>query len=208
MNLRNLFIASLVFSLAACATNPGNQAQKDTSVNGAEVIGEKLLAAPPAGWHNIYSLNNNITRLTDFVPAEETESEWSTKLSFESHQSLAEVDPISIVMGELDSTSSTCEPIESFNLFSGEENNYPTSVRLTFCGENAHSGLGEVSISKVIQGNDYLYIIKLLNRRPVFTDSDHAMPEAEIAAWAQYFSDISLCDETRDAHPCPTPTDE
>jgi hypothetical protein len=208
MNLRFIIFASLALSLVACANQPADEVQNSSSADAIEVPGEKLLAAPPAGWNTIYSLNNGITRLTDFVPAAESVSDWSTKLSFESHQTLADVDPISIIMGELDSTSDTCEPIESFNLFSGDENNYPTSVRITFCGENAHSGLGEVSISKVIQGNDFLYIIKLLNRRPTFTDSDHAMPKTEIAAWAQYFSEITLCDETRAAHPCLTPTDE
>jgi hypothetical protein len=106
-------------------------------------------------------------------------------------------------MGELERIGDTCEKVESFNLFSGLENNYPTSVRLTFCGENAHSNRGEVSLTKSIQGNDYLYIIKLLHLVEPFTEQDTGVSEEQIAGWAQYFSGISVCDDTVVKHACP-----
>lgn len=171
------------------------------------VSGERLLANPPSGWQQIYSLNTEKTRLVDYVPGNETEDEWKTKISFESHQSLVDVDPISILMGELDATRQNCENIESFNLYSGVENNYPTSVRLTFCGENAHTGEGEVTISKAIQANDYLYLIKLLHRVPAFTSNDNNVSEQQIASWADYFGKLSVCDDRDEAHPCNTPAE-
>lgn len=170
--------------------------------------GEKLLATPPPEWIQTYSLNTEKTRLVDFVPPSETIDDWKTKLSFESHQSLIEVDPISILMGELDAARQNCEKIESFNLFSGLENEYPTSVRLTFCGENAHTREGEITISKAIQGGNFLYLIKLLRRVPAFTALENTLSEREIAAWADYFGRITLCDETSPEHPCPTPSEE
>lgn len=163
--------------------------------------GERLVAAPPSGWQQIYTLNTVKTRLADFVPEDESEAAWKTKLSYESHQSLTEVDPIAILMGELDSVRQNCEKIESFNLFSGLENNYPTSVRLTFCGENAHTGEGEVTISKAIQGQDYLYLVKLLHRVPPFDGEDSGVTEQQIASWSDYFGQIRVCDDTTD-HPC------
>jgi hypothetical protein len=172
------------------------------------VTGEKLIAEPPKDWQNIYSLNGSATRLTDFIPADENKDAWSTKVSFEAHQSLSDTDPITIVMGELERIGETCELVESFNLFSGMENNYPTSVRLTFCGENAHSNRGEISFTKSIQGNDYLYIIKLLHLVDPFTDKDASVSEVQIAQWAQYFSSISVCDDTVAKHACPSPTAE
>tara|TARA_R110002072_G_scaffold104099_2_gene228429 strand:- start:9106 stop:9708 length:603 start_codon:yes stop_codon:yes gene_type:complete len=171
------------------------------------VIGEKLIAQPPTDWQNIYSLNNGTTRLTDFIPPEETKNNWSTKISFESHKSLADVDPITIVMGDLDHTSDTCEAVQSFNLFSGVENNYPTSVRLTFCGKNAHSQQGEVSMTKSIQGNEYLYIIKMLTRVEPFVTEQSSITKQQIAVWSQYFSDISVCDDTSQEHACPAPAE-
>lgn len=169
-------------------------------------VNERLIAEPPQKWHQIYSLNTDKTRLVDFVPENESREEWKTKLSYESHQTLTEVDPISILMGELDQVQQNCEDIESFNLFSGVENNYPTSVRLTFCGENAHTGEGEITISKAIQGTEYLYIIKLLHRVEAFTGNKDVVTEQQMASWSDYFGQIRVCDDSTE-HPC-TPLEE
>lgn len=164
---------------------------------------ERLLAEPPIEWQQIYSLNTDKTRLVDFVPGNESDSDWKTKVSFESHQSLTEVDPITILMGELDQTRQSCENIESFNLYSGLENNYPTSVRLTFCGENAHTGEGEVTISKAIQADHYLYLVKLLHRVKAFTSNTKVVTEEQMAIWSDYFGQIKVCDDSSE-HPCPS----
>jgi len=75
-------------------------------------------------------------------------------------------------MGDLDRIKDIYQPVRSFNLFSGIENNYPTSVRLTFCGNNAQSQQGEITMTKSIQGNDYLYIIKMIKRLDAFTTEE------------------------------------
>lgn len=185
---------------SGCLSEPESTRLPETSI----ATGEQLVAEPPTDWQNIYSLNGSATRLSDFIPADETIDVWSTKISFESHQSLSDIDPISIVMGELERIGENCELVESFNLFSGMENNYPTSVRLTFCGENVHSSQGEISFTKSIQGNEYLYIIKLLHLVDPFTDKNAGVSEAQIAQWAQYFSSISVCDDTIAKHACPS----
>jgi hypothetical protein len=212
MKLRlGLRVTPLLLALAGCTTTTGGPDTLQVEPKTDQLIpvsSEKLLAAPPTGWQRVYELNNGKTRLTDFIPADESRAEWSTKLSFESHESLTEANPIEIVMGELENTSEICEPIQSFNLFSGNENNYPTSVRLTFCGKNAHSNKGEVTISKVIQGNEFLYIIKVINQMPTYENADDAIAKEKVAAWSQYFRDIVLCDESLPEHPCPISTDE
>ncbi len=197
-----------------------------------ETTAERLLASKPAGWHQIYQLNTAKTRLVDFVPEQDSESDWKTKLSFESHQALVDSDPITILMGELDQTRQNCEKIDSYNLFSGMENNYPTSVRLTFCSENTFSGEGEVTISKAIQAEDYFYLIKLLHRVPAFSPDSAADSNADsspdsnldpdlapdldsnsrsniiskeqIATWSDYFGQITVCNGS-EQHPCTSP---
>ncbi len=201
-----MFVRILTLGVLFCLAQPSlaqptAETSRDTN-QAADLPGETLMAGPPTGWQQIYSLNTEKTRLVDYVPGNENEDDWKTKLSFESHQSLTSVDPISILMGELDATRQNCEKIESFNLFSGEENNYPTSVRMTFCGENAHTGEGEVTISKAIQGNEYLYLIKLLHRVPAFTSSDNGVSKDQIASWADYFGKLTVCDDRTDHHAC------
>lgn len=223
MTYLRITAAALLLAISACTTQNSAELNGQPPSSGEERLekerldeepvdkvlsGEKLLAAPPAGWNKIYGLNNGTTRLTDFVPPNQSKAEWSTKLSFESHDSLTDINPIAILMGDLENLKDICEPIQSFNLFSGEENNYPTSVRLTFCGKNAHSSKGEVSISKVIQGNDYLYIVKMIHQVEPYTDPEAAITKEEIAVWSQYFREITLCDSRLETHPCPIPADE
>ena len=195
--MRLLLLATWLLSAAVLTAEENLDAPQVGNADEAE----KLLAKPPSDWHQIYFLNTSKTRLADFVPPEETKTSWKTKLSYESHQSLITVDPISILMGELDAARQNCEKIQSFNLFSGMENQYPTSVRLTFCGENAHTGEGEITISKAIQGTEYLYLIKLLHRVPAFDSIENPVSEQQMAAWSDYFGQITVCDGTEE-HPC------
>ncbi len=195
-------------------TSPApDENQQDTKSNQGSAesneSGEMLIAQPPKGWQLIYQFNNTETRLSDFIPDNEQETDWRTKLSFESHIQVEEIDPISIIMGEIKSRSEICKGIDHFNLFSGLENNYPTSVRLILCGENAHTGLGEVSLIKAIQGQSHFYLIHLIKKIPVFENdsSQSGKPDftnEEIAGWSTYMKRISLCNKQDDRHPCPT----
>ena len=195
-----VFLFCFTTALFSHATDESTTTSQEHAVQTAE--SEKLIASAPTGWQHIYALNTEKTRLADFIPGDETELTWKTKVSFESHKSLIEVDPISVLMGELDQMRQNCEKIQSFNLFSGVENGYPTSARLTFCGENAHTGEGEVTISKAIQGNAFLYLIKMLHRVAPFDSDTNDVTAQQIASWSDYFGKIIVCDSDKVEHAC------
>ncbi len=177
--------------LAACSTLP------------REVSREKLLAAPPQDWKLVYQLNNVSSRLSDFVPPGEEESDWQTRLSFESFSNLVDSNPIDVLLAEAERDRKNCAFVQHFNLFSGFENNYPASVRLFLCGENSFVNKGEVKMVKAIQGNDYFYIIRLVKRIEPFKPGEADFSEDEIAGWSSYLRAISLCHEGATDHPCP-----
>jgi len=199
-----IFIICLAFLvLVACATEPGiPEFQGETE---PVVKTERLLASPPKDWQLIYQLNSGDVRLSDFIPPNETEKEWQTKLSFEAHTQLVDSDPISIIMGEIKSKNEMCTHIDHFNLFSGFENNYPTSVRLIQCGENAHSQLGEISLIKAIQGNDSFYIVRFVKNVPAFQKGEAEFTNEEVANWSSFLKRVSLCDDDDTDHKCPSP---
>ncbi|HJL61889.1 MAG TPA: hypothetical protein QF517_08025 [Pseudomonadales bacterium] len=163
---------------------------------------EVLLAQPPKDWQLIYQFNNMETRLSDYIPPTEDESDWQTKLSFESHRQLKDLNPISAIMSEIKNRAEICTHLNHFNLFSGFENEYPTSVRLIMCGENAYTSRGEVTLTKAIQGRDYLYLIHLLKKVPVFEADKADFSTDEITEWSTYLKLISLCDKEDSTHPC------
>ena len=166
---------------------------------------EQLLATPPPGWKLVYQLNNIASRLSDFSPQGETNSEWKTKLSFESFSELRKVDPIQAMSSEVEQDKKRCNFVQHFNLFSGFENNFPTSVSLFMCGKNLNSDFGEVKMIKSIQGNDYLYVVTLIRKIDPFKPNEADFKEEEIAAWSTYFRGISLCDNKHQEHICPQP---
>lgn len=194
---RTIFIFTLTLSMVACITHPTTN-----PVPGLE-SSEQLLAKPPADWKLIYQLHNTSTRLSDFVPPQETDSEWTSKLSFESFKKLVDSDPIEVLLAEVNRERKDCSFVQHFNLFSGLENNFPSSVRLFLCGENTSINKGEVKMIKAIAGNDYFYLIKIVKRIEPFNVDQPEFAKEEIAAWSTYIRSISLCDPGKVEHPCP-----
>jgi hypothetical protein len=182
-------------------TASSNPQLKDKTALAGETT-EVLLAIPPSKWHQIYQLNEQVVRLADFVPANETTLNWQTKLSFESHSNLVDLDPIEILLSEAKKSEEKCTFIQHFNLFSGFENNYPTSLRLIMCGENENLKQGELNMLKVIQGDDFLYIIRFLKRIEPFKLDQPDVEKSEIATWSDYLRKIRLCNPANDKHPC------
>jgi len=165
---------------------------------------ERLLVGPPRNWELVYQFNNRKTRLSEFVPPGQTAGAWDAKLVLESHADLEDTDPIQMLMAEVKRLQETCTFVHHFNLFSGFENGYPTSVRLVLCGENRATGQGEIAVAKAIQGEDYLYLLNLKRRLPPFEEAGSAgVAEQEVGVWANYLSRIQLCDTASASHPCP-----
>jgi len=204
---RRLTSLGLLICLAtSCANQPANTASATQPI-----IDEQLLATPPTGWQIVDQLNNTRTRLVDYIPAEQTPDNWQTRLSFESHAALTDLDPIETLLREVEKTREKCSDLKDYNLFSGLENNYKTSTRLMLCGNNAFTQRGEISMLKVIQGNDYFYFVRLVKRLSVFDNGSaniEGIEESEIAVWSTYLSNIRVCDPRLTAHPCPKPRTE
>lgn len=186
-----VIIASLLISCSPKKTSP-----------------EKLLALPPNGWKLIYQINNVGTRLTDFIPEEDDEINWTSKVSFESFQDFSDADPIDVTLGEVKKDEEVCNFVQHFNLFAGLENNYPTSLRLYMCGKNKVTEKGEVKIIKAIKGDDYFYIVRLVKRLDAFGVHQARMEKSEIAAWSSYLKKMRVCNDESVDHPCPQPGED
>lgn len=189
--------------LAGCASSSDIPAPAEAP-EAAQATSEKLLVRPPDDWQLAYQFNNDKVRLVEFVSPEETRLEWTTKVTFESHAHLAGADPIDIMMAEVVRLQEPCDFVQHFNVFSGFENNYPTSARLMMCGFHEHLEQGQIELIKVIQGSDYLYVVRITRKLPQFKVNEPDIDDREIASWSDYLKRISLCDPATEDHPCPT----
>ena len=201
----------LLVTLVIGCVNQQPETTAPTTLSTSLISDEQLLAAPPKGWQIVEQLNTKTTRLIDYIPAQETRENWQTRLSFESHAALTDLDPIETLIREVEKTREKCTDLKDYNLFSGLENNYQTSTRLLLCGNNAFTSRGEISMLKVIKGNDYFYFIRLVKQLPAFKNGSsdiEGIEDREVAVWSSYLSNIKVCDPRLTAHPCPTSTTE
>ena len=191
----------LTFTLTACTSSRIVDAP-DTP---APESGERLLATVPPNLESTYRINSPNTRISEFVPKGQDMNNWDLKLSFESVRS-EEIpgDPISLLLSEVEADRGKCNFVQHFNIHSGYENNYETSVRLFLCGENAFTEQGEVKLMKVIRAENYLYSIRVIRRVVAFEINEADVTRQEVAVWSNYLSKITVCDDSV-AHPCPEP---
>lgn len=167
-------------------------------------VAERLIANIPEGWHNILQIDGINTRYSDFVPADQSGSDWESRLSFEAivteHVS---VDPIDMLNSVALEDAPLCSFIENYNIFSGYENGYPTSVRLFLCGMKKSTGSGEIKLIKIIRGKRHVHSIRLMKRIPAFEQGEQDFTAGQIADWSIFLNHSRLCDDTKN-HPCPT----
>lgn len=171
-------------------------------------LSEKLIAQPPPGWIQIYRLNQDGSRISEFIPADEEANTWVNKISFESFMDLQQADPIELLLYEVEQYQKRCKFVQHFNLFSGYENGYPTSFRLIMCGKSKQLETGEISMFKAIQGTQSFYVVKLARKVAPFEPHQSEVTSEEIAQWSIFMKRIILCDPEAPDHPCPPKVSE
>ena len=180
--------------------NPETKARADD-----DVVGEQLLADVPGGWRQILSIDRPGLRMAEFVPETSADSseDWTEKISFESLAGRPLPDPIEFVNALSEDQEGTCEGFQAFSTFSGLENGYPTTVHLLLCRRSKLVDKSQVTMIKVIQGNDYFYVVSRSRRGPALAEDASPITETEVAGWTLYLRAISACNTTDENHPCP-----
>ncbi|MFV2091164.1 MAG: hypothetical protein ACC642_10925, partial [Pseudomonadales bacterium] len=167
------------------------------------IEGEQLLAQPPGGWRQTFATTTRTLRMSQFVPENEDEEHLTHKISFESMASQPLPYPIEFIDLISGDKERACTDFEGFGTFSGFENGYPTSVHLLICPKNKETKKSEVSMIKVIRGNDYFYTITSARQGAPLDKGVAPLSETVVAAWSIYLRSIGVCDTTRPEHPCP-----
>lgn len=164
---------------------------------------EQLLAQPPIGWTRVYEVNTGDTRVTDYVPKGQSRKHWTSKISFESYTKLLDSDPLIVIGSQIKFEKRHCSFERDYNLFSGLENNYETAMKLIVCGKRRDQGKGEITLFKAIKGEQYFYVIHMIQRLPPFELGKSGYSRKALAAWSHYFSKIRVCMPGSSKHPCP-----
>ena len=181
--------------LAGCAsTGEPDQAER-----------EHLRAAPPAGWIPGVATDTATLRMSEFVRPDVTESGWQEKITFERLSARPVADAREFVEVVREDLVASCPRGQLFNTYSGTENGYAVEVALMTCPKSTVTQMGQLTMLKVIQGNNALYTITRARRMPPFDEpgADRSLPREAIAEWSADLSAMSVCDpRSPEAHPC------
>jgi hypothetical protein len=125
------------------------------------------------------------------------------RVTFEAHAGEPLPDPIDFVLALGRDLAQRCAGFTEFNIMSGLENNYPTSVRLMICPRYREQQDGELIMVKAIRGRDYFYTVTRGRRLPAFAADTQVLTPNTMAAWSRYMKAIGVCDPRSAEHPCP-----
>jgi hypothetical protein len=167
--------------------------------------GELLLASAPAGWVETAAMATPALRMAEYGPGnggDGVDGEIE-RVTFESQSASPLPDPIEFVIGISSDLSRRCDGYEHFNIFSGEENGYATSVRLMLCGELKDSPHGQALMTKAIRGTEQFYIVTRRRLVTLPAAVDGLLSTQAMAEWSAFFRSIGLCDTRSGQHPCP-----
>lgn len=173
----------------------------------ATARGEEQLTLPaPEGWRTVTAIDTPNLRMSAFaVPG--TTPETPDKLSFEwfAHDLAGGVNPFDLVEQVAGTIRGNCRGGTDQGVFAGDENGYPTVVRLLLCPQlnGTDPPRGEMLMMKVMQGRTGFWIV--VRGRDVSADSapDTDALRATVRLWSEGMRGITLCDPETPDHPCP-----
>jgi len=207
-----MFLLAALVLLAAChrdGSGAANAAGAQPASPPPDVDAEHLLAAAPDGWRQVFRSSRGDTRIVEFVSPDSAPGDaWAEKVAFESFGGTPLPDPDVLLTGIAQDQKKTCDRFAQHDTFSGDENGYPTSVKMMICYDNPVTDKGQVTLVKSIRGDDRFYVITRAARtEPIANDKDLPLPAKQMAEWSLYLRAISVCNPQRAEHPCPAAQD-
>lgn len=167
-------------------------------------IGEELLAKPPSGWKESYANKAPGMRMAQYVPSGEDTHDWQNMVSFESFTGNPLPQPLELLESVAKDQRAVCDNFESHPTYTGKENGYPTAVALFVCDRSKLTSKGELTLLKMIRGDDNFYVVTRSRRvAPIEPDDVWPIPKQVMAEWSLYLRGIGVCNGADDAHPCP-----
>ena len=146
---------------------------------------------PHHGMSAITSVSE-IWRCESMFQKGETVDDWTEMITQETFFRATRTSPDRVMDHLIQLAPRLCPDHRTAKMFAGEENGYPVGRLLQFC--SLYKGKGEITLYKVIQGRDNLYIVHRAIRVPAFPPDDPRDMTETIKEWARYMRTVKLCD--------------
>lgn len=167
---------------------------------------EQLTLPVPEDWRTVSSLSTPYLRKSAFAVPSDAPNGFD-KLSFEwfARDLAADADPFSVAEQVAGTIRGNCRGGREQPVFAGEENGYPTVVRLLLCPElnGTEPPRGEMLMMKAVEGETGFWVVVRGRELSADTPPTAEQLRATVGGWSTAMRTITLCDPADAAHPCP-----
>lgn len=157
--------------------------------------GEHVLMPLPDGFVLGNRAEDDTGMLAEYLPEGEGIEAWSQLVTLRVFRQLGGADPVAFHSRMAQALEAACPNSVNQEVTSGIEAGTPFHLVLGGCHNSPVTGGEEWFLSKVMAGQDALYLVQGAWRGPV-TDE-------QLVFWSQFLSSVTICDTRRDDAPCP-----
>lgn len=169
----------------------------------AALAEERFVVPRPDGWKLAFRATQPKLSVTEFVPAAENVEEWTQMVTSQTFVGLRNVAVDGYLQRIAAEAKKVCDDVTVTPVEAGIHNGYPAAFMVQFCTRYAKTGKGEITLYKVIQGRDSLYIAYRSWRGAPFQRGAQPVPKADFDAWVDYLNGVTVCDTGDIERPCP-----
>lgn len=172
-------------------------------------FGEQLFVPPPKGWAVVFHEIEDGAEITEVTPKGQNAANWTEILAI----SILDGKPVKSAQEALQERfaiiEAGCESVGAGPSNLAVENGFQTVMRAIACPKSTEWGKGEMSLIKVINGNERVYVIIRSWRGEPFAKGQLPLSDATTQQWLNFMSRVVLCDARYpERHPCPDPQAE
>ncbi|CAN5855692.1 hypothetical protein BH11PSE3_BH11PSE3_32560 [soil metagenome] len=161
----------------------------------AQLQGENLLLAPPAGFKVGFKESRNGMNMMEWVPAAETVQNWTEMVTVQIFLKRGDIEPAQF-LGTLQAQwRGACQGTPPASITQDKVNGYAAGAMLLRCPLLPSTGRPETAMFRAIQGRDSFYLVQRAVRSA-------GSPE-QMAGLQKYLADVSVCEAGSRVHPCP-----
>jgi hypothetical protein len=170
----------------------------------ARTAGEERFEVPrPPEWKLSLSLAWPDLRMLEYLPTDQTLEAWQDRLTIQTFPRLKEMSLERYLDSIGRQARRVCDQVQVSEIVTGALNGYPTADMVLYCTRFIESGQGEITLFRVVQGIEGLYVVQRAWRVAPFSLTAPPVEPGVMAQWAEYLRSITVCHPAVPAHPCP-----
>jgi hypothetical protein len=168
-------------------------------------VGENLMATLPREWEIGFQAHQGNFQIVEFVPKGQTVDNWQSLFTIQTVFGGLSKSPRQVFEKSASLMRRFCPNLDVSLVLTGEENGYPFALWVQNCPNNPQVNQAEITLFKVIQGNDNFYFVHRAWRVPTLSPGQ-AIPidPTELEEWGRYMRLIGVCDTRIPERNCPS----